>query len=60
LHGEAVDFAKSGLCPKLPYDLIVKKFPDYMEKKELMKEYESQTVIGKLYRNILNIIYTKY
>jgi hypothetical protein len=25
-----------------------------------MKEYESQTVIGKLYRNILNIIYTKY
>jgi hypothetical protein len=27
-----------------------------MEKTELMKEYESQTVIGKLYRNTIHIV----
>ena len=56
MHGEAVDFAKSGLCPKLPNDLIVKQFPDYMEKQEITKEYESETVIGVIYRDTLNII----
>jgi hypothetical protein len=32
MHGEAVDFAKSGLCPKLPTDLNVKIYPHFMEK----------------------------
>ena len=42
MHGSAVDFAKSGICPKLPVDLIVNKYPDFMEKKvDIFKEYES-------------------
>lgn len=50
----AVDFAKTGVPAKFPPRLHVKEYPDFMEKPN-KRTYESQRVIGKLFRAIKNI-----
>ncbi|CAD8123706.1 unnamed protein product [Paramecium sonneborni] len=54
LHAEAVDFVKTGKQVFLDLKLLSKIFPDYMEKEQSVT-YESQTIIGKLYRQIAHL-----
>ncbi|XP_010043973.2 probable RNA-dependent RNA polymerase 1 isoform X1 [Eucalyptus grandis] len=54
LHSIAVDFPKTGVPAKLPRHLRVKEYPDFMEKSDKCT-YESQNVIGKLYREVKGI-----
>ena len=51
LHSIAVDYPKSGV-PNTNIDmkLFAKTFPDYMEDKSPDKKYESQTILGVLFR----------
>lgn len=51
----AVDFAKHGECvTEEDYkDISVSKWPDFMEKdKDKFTVYESQSILGKLYRHV--------
>ncbi|TXG71399.1 hypothetical protein EZV62_006334 [Acer yangbiense] len=50
----AVDFAKTGVPAEIPHSLRVKEYPDFMEK-ENRPTYESQSVLGKLYREVKDI-----
>ncbi|KAK3219293.1 hypothetical protein Dsin_013263 [Dipteronia sinensis] len=50
----AVDFAKTGVPAEIPRSLRVDKYPDFMEK-ENRPTYESQRVLGKLYREVKDI-----
>ncbi|XP_022775726.1 probable RNA-dependent RNA polymerase 1 [Durio zibethinus] len=54
LSSIAVDFPKTGIPAKIPHRLRVQEFPDFMEKPEKIT-YESQSVIGKLYREVKRI-----
>ncbi|CAD8165052.1 unnamed protein product [Paramecium pentaurelia] len=54
LHSDAVDFVKTGKQVNLDTKLLSKIFPDYMEKEKQIT-YESQTIIGKLYRQVLQM-----
>ncbi|XP_022775725.1 probable RNA-dependent RNA polymerase 1 [Durio zibethinus] len=51
LSSIAVDFPKTGIPAKIPHRLRVREYPDFMEKPERVT-YESQSVIGKLYREV--------
>ncbi|KAL4432702.1 hypothetical protein ABPG74_011523 [Tetrahymena malaccensis] len=51
LHAKAVDYAKSGQSPKLPKNLAIKEYPDFMEKDD-KPSYESQSILGILYRQV--------
>ncbi|XP_031275054.1 RNA-dependent RNA polymerase 1-like isoform X2 [Pistacia vera] len=51
----AVDFSKTGVPAKIPQQLQVKSFPDYMEKHK-RESYESRSVIGKLYREVKDLL----
>ncbi|KZV22426.1 RNA-dependent RNA polymerase 1-like [Dorcoceras hygrometricum] len=51
LFSIAVDFPKTGVPAEIPPDLRVKEYPDFMEKPD-KTTYESQRVIGKLYRAV--------
>jgi RNA-dependent RNA polymerase len=53
-HSIAVDFSKSGVVVKIPSKLRPKKYPDFMEKHD-KPTYESQSVIGKLFRQVKDI-----
>jgi RNA dependent RNA polymerase len=53
------DFPKSGKPAKLEDELRVRVFPDFMEKKD-KESYESQKVLGKIYRLIDKKDYRKY
>ncbi|KAI8145429.1 RNA dependent RNA polymerase-domain-containing protein [Fennellomyces sp. T-0311] len=59
LHSLAVDFPKSGKPAKLSDDLRVSVFPDFMQKKD-KESYESQKVLGKIYREIDKSDYKEY
>ncbi|RIB03115.1 RNA dependent RNA polymerase-domain-containing protein [Gigaspora rosea] len=50
LHSKAVDFNKTGVPVTEPLP-ILDEYPDFMENKN-KKEYVSQKILGKLYRNI--------
>ncbi|KAF5442827.1 hypothetical protein F2P56_035445 [Juglans regia] len=54
LHSIAVDFPKTGIVAKIPPDLRVEEYPDFMEKPN-KKSYISRSVIGKLYREVKDI-----
>ncbi|KAF2305639.1 hypothetical protein GH714_007179 [Hevea brasiliensis] len=54
LSSIAVDFPKTGVPAKIPPHLRVKEYPDFMEKPDKPK-YESQRVIGKLFRAVKDI-----
>ncbi|XP_059649729.1 probable RNA-dependent RNA polymerase 1 [Cornus florida] len=55
LHSVAVDFPKTGVPADIPPHLRVKKYPDFMEKPD-KPTYESQRVIGKLYREVKDAV----
>ncbi|KAI9354200.1 RNA dependent RNA polymerase-domain-containing protein [Pilaira anomala] len=59
LHSEAVDFPKSGKPAQLTDDLIVKAFPDFMQKKD-KDTYESKKVLGRIFRAIDKSNYKDY
>ncbi|CAD8126681.1 unnamed protein product [Paramecium sonneborni] len=54
LHSAAVDYVKHGNKVDIPQDLVTKKWPDFMEKDSLV--YESQSILGLLYRDVLKFI----
>ncbi|KAJ4846078.1 hypothetical protein Tsubulata_027402 [Turnera subulata] len=50
----AVDFPKTGVPAKIPQHLRVREYPDFMEKPQ-KRTYESQRVLGKLFRAVKDI-----
>ncbi|KAI3734096.1 hypothetical protein L6452_13558 [Arctium lappa] len=54
LFSIAVDFPKTGVPAVIPANLRVKEYPDFMEKPD-KTTYESQNVIGKLFREVKDI-----
>ncbi|TYH78510.1 hypothetical protein ES332_D04G232300v1 [Gossypium tomentosum] len=54
LSSIAVDFPKTGIPAKIPHRLRAKEYPDFMEKPDKFT-YESQSVIGQLYREVKSI-----
>ncbi|KAL9438079.1 hypothetical protein AB3S75_023865 [Citrus x aurantiifolia] len=54
LSSIAVDFSKTGVAATIPSRLRVEIYPDFMEKQD-KTSYESQSVIGKLYRAVKDI-----
>lgn len=53
-HSIAVDFAKNGIKVDVENDLIPKKYPTFMERKD-KKSYKSNKIIGQLYERIKEI-----
>lgn len=51
LHSDAVDYAKSGVCPSVKYLTFAKLWPDYMGK-DFELSYESKNILGELFRDI--------
>ncbi|KAJ0719093.1 putative RNA-directed RNA polymerase [Helianthus annuus] len=54
LFSIAVDFPKTGVPAVMPSNLRPKEYPDFMEKPD-KTTYESQNVIGKLFREVKHI-----
>lgn len=54
LFSIAVDFPKTGIPAEIPPHLRVKEYPDFMEKSD-KTTYESQRIIGKLFREVKDI-----
>ncbi|XP_076914711.1 putative RNA-dependent RNA polymerase 1 [Bidens hawaiensis] len=54
LFSIAVDFPKTGVPAEIPGNLRPKEYPDFMEKPD-KTTYESQNVIGKLFREVKHI-----
>lgn len=54
LFSIAVDFPKTGVPAEIPPHLRVRVYPDFMEKAD-KSTYESQSVIGKLFREVKDI-----
>ncbi|KAH6798690.1 RNA-dependent RNA polymerase 1 [Perilla frutescens var. frutescens] len=54
LFSIAVDFPKTGVPAEIPPHLRVKEYPDFMEKPD-KTTYESQRIIGKLFREVKDI-----
>ncbi|KAF2305651.1 hypothetical protein GH714_007247 [Hevea brasiliensis] len=50
----AVDFPKTGIPAEIPPHLLVREYPDFMEKAD-KPTYQSQNVIGKLFREVRHI-----
>ncbi|CAK92037.1 unnamed protein product (macronuclear) [Paramecium tetraurelia] len=54
LHSAAVDYVKHGNKVEIPNNLVTKRWPDFMEKDSMV--YESTSILGKLYREVLQCI----
>ncbi|PON57886.1 hypothetical protein TorRG33x02_292490, partial [Trema orientale] len=54
LFSVAVDFPKTGVPAKIPHHLRVEVYPDFMEKPD-KPTYESERIIGKLFREVKNL-----
>ncbi|KAJ6321896.1 hypothetical protein OIU77_011893 [Salix suchowensis] len=57
LSSIAVDFPKTGVPAKIPQELRVKEYPDFMEKPADKRTYKSQRVLGKLFRDWMDFGY---
>ncbi|KAL5721912.1 RNA-directed RNA polymerase [Ranunculus cassubicifolius] len=55
LFSIAVDFPKTGVPAKIPSRLYAQEYPDFMEKPD-KPTYESTRVIGKLFREVKDIV----
>jgi len=51
LSAQMYDAPKTGVVPEWPKDLKTKQAPDFLEKNDHRESYESQQVLGKLYRH---------
>lgn len=51
---EAVDFPKTGVLPKIPKDIKLREYPDYMENK-FKDSFVSNSSIGGMYRQIKEV-----
>jgi len=51
---EAVDFPKTGVLPKVPNDIKIDKYPDFMEVKN-NPFFESQSSLGVMYRQVKEV-----
>lgn len=51
---QVVDFPKTGVLPKIPKDIKIDKYPDYMENK-YKQSFESKSSIGTMYRQVKEI-----
>lgn len=56
LHSIAVDFAKTGVPVQVTLDLSPRKYPDFMEKED-KESYESENILGILYRSVRGRLY---
>ncbi|XP_034691829.1 probable RNA-dependent RNA polymerase 1 [Vitis riparia] len=54
LFSIALEFPKTGVPAEIPFHLNVKEYPDFMEKAN-KPTYESQSVIGKLFREVKDV-----
>ena len=54
LFSIALEFPKTGVPAEIPFHLHVKEYPDFMEKAN-KPTYESQSVIGKLFREVKDV-----
>lgn len=54
-----IDFPKSGIPAVMTYDLMAKKFPDFMQKKD-KPQYISEKVLGRIFRAIDKSDYKDY
>ncbi|XVE74535.1 hypothetical protein DITRI_Ditri12bG0024800 [Diplodiscus trichospermus] len=54
LFSIAVDFPKTGIPAQIPHRLRPQEYPDFMEKHDKFT-YESESVIGRLYREVKSI-----
>jgi hypothetical protein len=52
-HSDAVDFAKTGFCPQIDKRLLAKEWPDFMERGEKFNTYQSKTILGDIYRDVV-------
>ncbi|CAI5988310.1 unnamed protein product [Closterium sp. NIES-65] len=48
----AFDLPKTGVAGQMPHDLRVQEYPDFMEKGSSKETYESNKVLGRLYRAV--------
>lgn len=55
LASTAVDFQKTGIPAVIPRELMVKKYPDFMEN-DIHESYPSQKVIGRMFREVKGYI----
>ena len=51
---QAVDFPKTGVLPKIPKNIKLQKYPDYMENK-FKDSFVSESSIGSMYRQIKQV-----
>ena len=58
LHSYAVDFPRTGMVVEIPSHLRANKFPDFMWTKRRKHVYYSNTIIGRLFREIEVILRT--
>ncbi|KAK9448603.1 RNA dependent RNA polymerase-domain-containing protein [Limtongia smithiae] len=56
LHSMAVDFAKTGIAPRLPPSLRCRDYPHYMERKH-GNTYHSTKVLGRLYDSVQELVF---
>ncbi|KAL0077024.1 RNA-dependent RNA polymerase RdRP [Phycomyces blakesleeanus] len=59
LHSQAAEFANTGRSAEFPLDLRVKKFPDFMQKKD-KESYASTKILGNIFRAIDPSYYKQY
>nr|QZA51933.1 RNA-dependent RNA polymerase 4 [Paramecium bursaria] len=59
LHSDAVDFVKHGIEVKIPTNLKCNLWPDYMEKENKLIQFDGQSILGRIYREICNIVKTQ-
>ncbi len=58
LFSLAVDFPKTGIVAQLPQEISKNlTYPDFMEKRDQLNTYESQKIIGKMYRKCKSILF---
>jgi len=56
LHATAVDYGKNGIDPYTKKVQFAKTFPDFMGREDDENTYESENILGRLYRETKSLI----
>eukprot|EP00826_Nyctotherus_ovalis_P017842 TRINITY_DN15276_c0_g1_i7.p1 TRINITY_DN15276_c0_g1~~TRINITY_DN15276_c0_g1_i7.p1 ORF type:complete len:243 (-),score=73.91 TRINITY_DN15276_c0_g1_i7:15-743(-) len=59
-HSIEVDFPKTGISGTLREEDRTREYPDFMEKEDTLSTYESQSILGKLYRKTKDIQFSVF